>query len=143
MVSAQSGTNGSGALVDKIANTFNLNKADVQKVFDQEHTARQAEHKAQIEKRLQTLVDKGTITSDQKTAILQKLDELEASREQDKGSMKDLTPAERKAKMDEQKTALEAWAKQQGIDLSKLQGIFMGPGHRGPGGPPPDAGQQQ
>lgn len=141
MVSAQSDSVGSGTLVDKIASTFHLNKSDVQKVFDENRQAHEAEHKAQVEKRLQAMVDKGTITSDQKSAIIAKLDELRTQHEQDKGTLKNLTPAERKAKFDKQKSELESWAKDQGLDLSKLKGIFMGPGHRGPYGPRQEAGQ--
>lgn len=141
MVSAQSGSGGN-TLVDKIASKFNLNKSDVQKVFDEERSAHEAEHKARVEERLQTMVDEGSITSDQKTAILQKLDELKAAHDENRDSMKDLTKEQRKAKMDERKAELESWAKQQGLDLSKLKGVFMGPGHRGHGGPPPDAGKQ-
>ena len=32
---------------------------------------------------------------------------------------------------------LEIWAKENGLDLTKLRGIFMGGGQRGHGGPPP------
>jgi hypothetical protein len=91
---------------------------------------------------LQKLVDAGTITVSQKTAVEAKLKELKAARESNKDSMKDLTDDERKAKMEEERTSLEAWAKEQGIDLANLKGILMGGGHGGmggPGGPPPSS----
>lgn len=51
--------------------------------------------------------------------------------------MKNLTDEQRKVKMEEERTSLESWAKAQGIDLTKLQGVFMGgKGPGGPGGPP-------
>lgn len=134
IVSAATSNSGSAdSLVDKIATKFNVNKDDVQKLFDEERTARQAEHEKEVNERLQKLVDAGTITAEQKTAIEAKLKELKADREANKDDMKNLSDDERKAKMDEKKTALEVWAKEQGLDLSKLKGVFRGPG--GPGGP--------
>lgn len=123
--------NPQSSLVDKIATKFGLNKTDVQQVFDEEHAAREAEHEAKVTARLQSLVDDGTISADQKTLIEAKLKELKTERESDQSSFKNLTPAERKAKMDEKKTALEQWAKDNNIDITKLKGVFMG----GPGGP--------
>jgi polyhydroxyalkanoate synthesis regulator phasin len=140
-VSAASSNNGRSDLVDKIASTFSLNKDDVQKVFDEERTAHQAERKAKVSARLQKLVDKGTITAEQKTAIEAKLEEMRAKREAEHGTMKDLTPAERKAKRKQNKAEMEAWAKQEGIDLAKLKGIFMG--HHGPRMHAEDDGNEQ
>lgn len=136
IASAESGigsdsTDPMSSLVQKIASKFNLNKGEVQKVFDEDKTVREAEREKHVAERLQKLVDDGTITSAQKTAIETKLKELRASREADRETMKDLSGDERKAKMDEKKTELENWAKEQGLDLTKLKGIFGGPGGRG------------
>jgi hypothetical protein len=114
------------SLVDKIANRFNLNKADVQKVFDEERSTRQAEREAKISERLQKLVDEGTITADQKTKIEAKLKELKSEREANRDAFKNLSAEERKSKMEAKRTELENWAKENGIDLTKLMGIFMG-----------------
>lgn len=124
---AQSDSNNSpmSGLVEKLATKFNLNKADVQKVFDENHQEREAKRAEDQSTRLQKLVDAGTITADQKTKIEAKFKELQTAREADRGSLKDLTKEERKAKMDAQRTELEAWAKDNGIDVTKLQGIFM------------------
>lgn len=139
IASAESG-NSSGdtdtSLVQKIASKFNLNQDEVQKVFDEDRTAREAEREKRMAERLQTLVDEGVITSAQKTAIEAKQKELKTSREADRDTMKNLSDEQRKAKMDEKKNELETWAKEQGIDLTKLKGIFGGPGGRG--GPHPD-----
>jgi len=126
------------SLIDKLVSKFNLNKADVQQVFDENRTAMDAQRQADQSAKLQKLVDAGTITATQKTAIEAKIKELEATREANKSSMQSLTDTERKAKMDTERTAMEAWAKTNGIDLTKLQGIFMR-GHGGLGGPPPSA----
>lgn len=134
MASAQSGTANTtdpmSSLVQKIASKFNLNKDEVQQVFDEEREAREAEREKRQSERLQKLVDEGTITSAQKTAIDAKIKELKTEREASKDSMKDLSDAERKAAMESKRTELETWTKSQGLDLSKLRGIFMGPhGH--------------
>jgi hypothetical protein len=127
----------SSGLIDKLVSKFNLNKSDVQKVFEENRSEMESKRQAEVTAKLQKLVDAGTITSDQKTKIEAKLKELQAARESNKDSMKDLTDTERKAKMDAEKTALDSWAKENGIDLTKLDGVFMRGGHGGPGGPPP------
>lgn len=127
-------------LVDKIATKFNLNKDEVQKLFDQDRTEHEAQREKEQATRLQKLVDAGTITATQKTAIEAKVKELKAEREVDRTSAKDLSDEERKSKMDEERTALDSWAKAQGLDLSKLRGVFFGgPGRHG--GPAPEQSQ--
>ncbi len=143
-VSAQSDSSGSDPmsnLVDALVSKFNLNKEEVQSVFEADRTAREAERQQEQSQRLQDLVDDGTITAVQKTAIEAKIKERQAQRESNKDSLKDLTDEERKAKMEEERTSLETWAKAQGLDLTKLHGVLMGGGRGfgGPGGPPPDA----
>lgn len=141
IASAETGTdsnNPMSSLVQKIASKFNLNKDEVQKVFDEDRSAREAEREKDQAERLQKLVDAGTITASQKTAIEAKIKEMKAERDANKDSMKDLSDTERKAKMDAKKTELETWAKQQGLDLTKLQGVLMGGhGRGGHNGPPP------
>ena len=122
------------SLVDKIASTFNLDKTKVQQVFDTQRATREADREKQQATELQAMVDNGTITAAQKTAIEAKIAELKKSREADITTKKNLTDAERKAKMDEKRTELESWAQEQGIDLTKLKGI-LGGGPGGPGGP--------
>lgn len=134
--SSSSSDNPMSSLVDKIASTFNLDKSKVQEAFDSERTERETQHEQQRAEKLQALVDAGTITKAQKTAIETKLKEMKAERETNKDSLKDLSEDERKAKMDEKREALDTWAEEQGIDLSKLHGVFGGPGggHGGPRG---------
>jgi hypothetical protein len=113
IASAQTSTSGT-SLIDKIATKFNLKKADVQAVFDADRTERQAERLAENSTRLQSLVDKGTITADQKTKIEAKQKELQTKR-------------------DAERTELEKWATDNGIDAKYLMGGGMGRG--GKGGP--------
>ncbi len=129
-VSAATSTN-NDTIVDKLASRFNLNKDEVKQVFEDEHKAHMAERQAKLADKLQALVDNKTITAEQKTAIEAKLTELHTKHQANRDAMKDLTPEEHKAKMEQERSALEAWAKEQGLDLAKLKGIFMG--ERGPG----------
>ena len=112
---SSSSTSGT-SIVDKLAAKFNLKKEDVQSVFDEDRTAHEAEHQQELSDRLQKLVDNGKITADQKTKIEAKQKELQTAREN-------------------AKTALEQWAKDNGIDTQYLH-LEGGPGrgHGGPGG---------
>src|SRR6478736_6475711 len=56
--------NGQQDLVDKIASTFNLNKNDVQKVFDDEHATREAARQQKFETRIKDAVKAGKLTQD-------------------------------------------------------------------------------
>lgn len=122
------------SLIDKISSTFNVDKSKVQALFDEEKNSREAEREKMQTERLQKLVDDGTITAAQKSAIVKKIAEMKTERESSREEMKNLTDEERKEKMDEKKTELESWAKEQGLDLAKLKGV-LGGGHGGPGGP--------
>lgn len=134
---AESGTSSTGpmsSLIDKIASTFSIDKSKLQTLFDEERDAHEAERTQEQAERLQALVDDGAITAAQKVAIESKLAEIKKQRDADREAMESLSDSERKAKMEEKRTELESWAKQQGLDLSKLKGVFGGPsGHGGPG----------
>lgn len=142
VANAESGTNTNNdpasSLIDKLASTFKLDKSKVQEVFDQQRAEMDKKHEERVNERLQKLVDDKTITEAQKTAIQAKLAELKKQREADREEVKELDDNARKQKMDEKKNELEGWAKEQGLDLSKLKGVFGGPGGRGgEGGPRP------
>jgi len=117
-------------LVQKIADKFNLNKDEVQAIFDEdkairetemkaEREARRAEMQTKYEERLTQDVTYGKITEEQRKLILAKHKEMEANRE---------------TKMEGNRTELEAWAKENGIDSSYLMGGFGGRGRGGMGG---------
>ncbi len=125
---ASADTNQQSSLVDKLVSKFNLNKADVQKVFDEQHAQMEADHKAKVEERLTTAVKDGKITEDQKTKILAKMSELEADRQANHDAMKDKTEAERKAAMEAKRAELKKWASDNNIPEQYLH-------LAGPGGP--------
>lgn len=83
-------------LVAKIAQEFNLNKDDVQAVFDDYKSDKE---EAKISEYLQKLVDKGKITAEQKVLIETKLIDV-------------------RAQMALEQDELEAWAETQGLDVS-------------------------
>lgn len=134
-VSAQ-GSN-SNSLVDKLSSKFNLNKSEVQKVFDEEHTARAAEHKQKLEERLTQAVKNGKITEDQKGKILAKFDEEKTFRD----SLKDKSEDERKAAMKQHRLDMQQWAADNDIDLRMIHLGPHGGGH--PGMDKPDDGDNQ
>lgn len=122
----------SSSLVDRLASKFDLKKSDVQAVFDQDRSEREAQRQAQLEKELTQAVTDGKLTSAQKDTILAKQKEVKAAMQADRDSMKDKTAAERKAAMDQKRTDLENWAKENNIPTEYLRYV-MGGGH-GPHG---------
>ena len=131
VASAASNGSNSNSLVDKIATKFNLKKADVQQVFDEEHAARQAEHEQKTKDRLDQAVKDGKITQDQEDKLITKLKELQADRQAFREEQKEETQAQRdahKAKMD----AFKQWLTDNKIpeDLARPMG---GRGHHGMG----------
>ncbi|MDB5186294.1 MAG: hypothetical protein JWL85_817 [Candidatus Saccharibacteria bacterium] len=98
-----SSSSDSSSLVEKIASKFNLNKDDVQKVFDENKVAREAEQQQKVSDRLQKAVDAGKITATQKTLIENKSKELQTAR-------------------DTERTELQKWADDNKIDAKYLMG---------------------
>lgn len=125
------GSNGnSSTLVQKIADKFHINTSDVQAVFDQERSERQAEMQVKFEERLTQLVKDGKITNAQKQLIIAKHKELQATRQANGSAWQNMSSEERRVQMQAEKQALDDWAKQNGIDHSYL---FGGMGMRGHG----------
>lgn len=122
--SAQSNNN---SIVDKISSKFNLNKSDVQKVFDEERANHMAEREKAFADRLATLVKDGKITQAQADKITAKHGEMKAYMD----SMKDKTREERHKAMEQKRTELQKWAKDNGIDEKYVMG--GGPGRHGGG----------
>lgn len=124
-----------GSLVDKLSQRFNLNKDDVQKVFDEERTARDAEHEQHYEERLTQAVKDGKLTEEQKTKLLAKHKELKAAMVSKHDAMKDKTPEERHAGMKQHRADIETWASQNNVPVEYLMmhGPIMVHGEPGAG----------
>lgn len=130
-----SGTDPMSGLASAIATKFNLNKDDVQKVVDEQRTQMQAQRDQEVKDQVAQLVKDGKLTQAQADKINANRAELEKEREANRTSEQNLTDEQRKAKMDEHKTALDTWLKDNGID-SQYAYLLMGGrgGHGGPGG---------
>lgn len=138
---AQSGSDDRQGLISNIAKKFNVSETDVRGVFEADMTERDAARSAEMTARLQVLVDNKTITVEQQAKIEAKFAEMKLQRDADRDANNVLTHAERKAKHEAEKTAFDVWAKENGIDLTKLEVLFMhghgseGHGNRGDDGP--------
>lgn len=122
-------------LVDAIASKFNLNKSDVQSVFDEQRTKMEADREAEVKAEVAQLVTDGKLTQAQADKINAKRAELQKEREANKATNQSKTREEMKAEMETKRTALETWAKENGIDTAYLRFVFGGGhGHGGHGG---------
>ena len=125
--SSTSGT----TLVDKIASKFNLNKSDVQAVFDADRKDHETQREADIKDKLATAVKDGKLTQAQADHITQVMSEIKTLRgttapHEESDTVRDQI----KAKLDD----LRTWAKDNNVDTKYI--MF---GHGGHGGPRHDA----
>ena len=127
-------TNPEQSIVEKLASKFGLNQDEVQSVFDESRSEREAEHEARIAEELAELVSEGKLTEEQVEALKTKSAEIKSEREADKDSMKDKTEDERKSIMESKRTELDQWLSDNGID-EEYGRFLMGGGRGGPGGP--------
>ncbi|OGM23937.1 hypothetical protein A2715_02045 [Candidatus Woesebacteria bacterium RIFCSPHIGHO2_01_FULL_39_32] len=104
------------SIVQKIAEKFNLNEADVQAVFVEDREEHYAEMQARWSERLDDLVNDGKITAEQKQVILDKHEEMHNKMEE----WKDLNVEERHEKMHALHDEFKTWAEGPGIDLPLL-----------------------
>ncbi len=110
------------SLVTRIAERFSLNKEEVRQVFNAEL---EKHHKRMLEKSSQdlvTLVDDGKINEAQKQLIIDKRTELHTNHMSIMENLKGLSRQEIRAAMEKQKTELEKWAKDNGIDPKYVYG---------------------
>lgn len=128
------GTGPMSGLVEALSSKFNLDKTEVQQVFDEQHQKMHEERQAQQDEKLAELVTEGKLTSEQVEAIKAKRSELMAAREANRSSMAELSRDDRKANMEEARSELEAWAEEHDIDTEYLRFVMGGHG-RGHGGP--------
>lgn len=124
---ASAATNSSGpsdGLIDKIATKFNLNKNDVEAVFEEEKTEREVERQQDVGERLTELVAEGKLTEDQKSKILAKQAELKAQMEEERETLKDKTQEERRAVIEQRREDLKAWAEEHNIPTEYLRFVM-------------------
>lgn len=115
-------------LAAAIAQKFNLNQADVQKVFDDQRAQMQTQMKtrgAEMEKTmLAKAVTDGKLTQAQAELITAKKAELEANAASFKASLSGKTKAEVQAAMKTQMDSIKSWATTNNIPVQYLR--FLG-----------------
>lgn len=121
-------TNPMSSLVEALASKFNLNKTDVQAVFDAQRTKMEAERETQVKADVAQLVTDGKITQAQADKINAKRAELQKEREANKDAASTKTREEMKTEMDAKRAELEKWATDNGISTDYLRYV-MGGGH--------------
>ena len=112
---SSSADNPKQSLIDSIASKFNLNKDEVKKVFDENHAAREAEHKQKMTDRLAQAVKDGALTQEQADKLTAKLQEMHDAREANRDSMKDKSKEERKAARQAERDAFKQWLRDNNI----------------------------
>lgn len=117
-VSAQSNSGNDKGIVDSISTKFGLNKDEVQAVFDEHKDEMHANREQKHEQRLQSLVDNGTISAEQKAALETKHDEMEAARKALENQ--DINRKEMHVQMEKAREEFKAWAVEQGINLDEI-----------------------
>lgn len=116
------------SLIDKLVTKFNLNKDEVQAVFDAERTEHMAEMKAERAEALKTALSDGKLTQVQYDYIVNAQVEIDALIEAS-GSREDQSDEE-KAAIKEKFETLRDWFKDQNLNLRDL-GISPGHGRGG------------
>jgi hypothetical protein len=133
MTNSTNSTDAMSGLVSTIATKFNLKKDDVQKVFDEQRTQMETQREQEVKDHVAQLVKDGKLTQAQADKINAKRAELVKEREANRTSEQNLTDAQRKTRMEERKTTLDTWLKDNSID-SQYAYLLMG-GRGGRGGP--------
>lgn len=100
-------------IINKLAETFNLDEDKVNEVFRQEHQARHEERQQKLNDRLDQAVKDGKITEEQRTKLLTKMAEMRESHEEGRHER----GADRRQHMEE----VKQWAQDNGIDLESLE----------------------
>lgn len=126
-----SGTDPMSGLVSAIATKFNLKKDNVQKVFDEQRTQMETQREQEVKDQVAQLVKDGKLTQAQADKINAKRAELVKEREANRTSEQNLTDAQRKTKMEERKTTLDTWLKDNNIDSQYAYLLMGGRGGRG------------
>lgn len=122
-------------LVNAIAQKFNLNQSDVQKVFDDQRAKENTQRDQLQTDRINQAVSDGKLTQDQANKILAKKAELKSQMPALMASLEGKTQAEKQALMKEHKDALTKWANDNNIPLQYLHFLGGEKEGRGFGGP--------
>jgi outer membrane scaffolding protein for murein synthesis (MipA/OmpV family) len=106
-------------IVQKIASTFGLDPAKVNDVFKQQHQDNLQDRQAKLKSTLDQAVKDGKLTQDQETKLIAEMQTL-------RSQLKSGSQTSRRQNMQEFKTQLDQWAKDNGIN--NLDQILPKPG---------------
>jgi len=138
---AKGGGLGEGDFANRFASHFNLDQSEVEGFMLEERETFKADREAEFTTNLDSAINAGDLTAEQKDLILAKHEELQANHEsmpdshenwqdltqEERGTARDLRQTDREA----ERAELEAWADDNGIDLKYLnqhEGGFKGGG---------------
>lgn len=127
-ISVASAATSTSNIAQKIAEKFNVSADEVQKVIDENGGVMHMGKGGGMENRLADLVSEGKITEEQKTAILNKHEEM-------RNKMDNLTEEEVEAQREEHRAEMKAFLESIGVDSSLFpqDGPKGGRGGRGMG----------
>lgn len=108
------------SIIERFAQAFGKTNEEVSAVFDTLHQEHMTEMQEQLAERLTSLVEAGTITEEQKTLLIEKHAQMQEQREAEKETLGSMTWEERRREGDEHRDEMEAWAEENGIDLSLI-----------------------
>ena len=119
----------------KLADKFKLNKYDVTSFMSEQHEVHEAEMHAKASEALKA----AGFTEEQITTLQNKKSEQRNEHKAWRDANPDATKEQRQAHRDTERSEFEAWASEQGIDLTKVRDTLKESGvgrgmHRGPRG---------
>ncbi len=117
--SAQDQTSRQSDLIDKVSQSHNIDREELESTFNEFREEKKAERGAKRQEFLQSKVDDGTITSEQKDMLESRESEMKEAINMLKES--DANREEIKSKIKELKVEFKTWAEEQGIDLEELR----------------------
>jgi len=116
------GNSGSGPLITKLVEKFNLDKSEVEQVFKENREERQDQMQTRHQEMLEQAVKDGKITEEQKNMLMEKREEM-------RKGMENLSWDERQGQRAKHRQEIHNWAEENGIDLSAIQGLRNGKGN--------------
>lgn len=102
---ANKNDSGYPAIIDKLAERFNLNEDEVNGFFQEQRKEKREEMQKRYEERLNQAVSEGKITEEQKKIILAKKEELKSQRQ------------ENRENRERHREELKKWMEENGINL--------------------------
>jgi hypothetical protein len=122
------GGNGQSFL-QRLAEKFHLNQDDVKKFAQENQAERRLRMQSNFEARLDQAVKDGKITEEQKKLILEKHQEMQNEREQNREEHQNLSREEKQKERQNRYEEIKNWADQNGIDMKYMFGQGRGTGY--------------